>query len=374
MTMKYWNSKRIDSVNARYNIIVGERSNGKTTNILEKILRNFIKTGERGAILRRYEMEIAGHRGASVWNAIVDRGLVTELTDGEWDFIEYRSRAYYFAKYEDNGDKIVHREPFCFIFALSQTMRDKSNSYPNVTTIAFDEFMTRGEYLKDEFFLFQNMISTIVREKADAKVYMLGNTVTIYCPYFEDMGLDSIREIEPGVIRSYSMVDPKTGENVENAIAVERTPTTEGGKESDILFGFKTLNANMIVAGDWDFDYYPKMQFDYSKKTDVRLTAYLIYKGDLFRMRIIKRGINRTLFIEEVSSDTEIGERDILFQLKTSPSTYHFIDPSVNYGDRYTKVISRFIMRDELSYGSTLAGEALKHYLVEANKFSTVKF
>lgn len=372
--MKYWSSERIDSVNARYNIVVGERSNGKTTNILEKILKNYIDKGEKGAILRRYEMEIAGHRGASIWNAITARGLVSEWTDGEWEFVEYRSRAYYLARYKENGEKVVSKEAFCHIFALSQAMRDKSNSYPNVTTILFDEFMTRGEYLKDEFFLFQNMISTIVREKADAKIYMLGNTVTIYCPYFDDMGLDSIREIEPGTIRSYSMVNPQTGETIENAIAVERTPTTEDGKDSDIFFGFKTLNANMIVSGDWDFDYYPKMQFDYSKKKDVRLTAYLEYKGDLFRLRVIKRGINRTLFVEEIPYDTEIGERDVFYQLKSSPSTYHFIDPSANYGDRYTKVISSFIARDELSYGSTLAGEALKHYIADAQKFSTVKF
>lgn len=372
--MKYWSSEKIDSVGALYNIVVGERSNGKTTNILEKILWNYINKGERGAILRRYELEIRGHRGASVWNAIVDRGLVTEWTDGEWNFIEYRSRAYFLSRFDEKGNKIVNDEPLCYAFALSQTMRDKSNSYPNVTTIMFDEFMTRGEYIRDEFFLFQNMISTIVREKDNAKIYMLGNTVTIFCPYFDDMGLNSIREIKPGVIRSYSMVNPKTRDVIENAIAVERTPLTEGGKDSDIFFGFKTLHANMIVDGDWDFDYYPKMQFDFSKKKDVRLTAYLKFKNEVFRMRVIKRGLHRTLFIEEVPYDTEIGERVVVYKLEHSPNIYHFVDPATNYGDRYTSIIYRLVMRDEISYGSTLAGEAFKHYLAEAVNFSTVRF
>ena len=63
------------------------------------------------------------------------------------------------------------KQPFCYAFALSELEHDKSTAYPNVTTVLFDEFLSRKSYLPDEFVLFMNTLSTIIRERDNVKIY-----------------------------------------------------------------------------------------------------------------------------------------------------------------------------------------------------------
>ena len=51
---------------------------------------------------------------------------------------------------------------------------DKSNSYPSINTVIFDEFLTRRFYVPDEFILFMNVLSTIIRLRDNVKIFMLG--------------------------------------------------------------------------------------------------------------------------------------------------------------------------------------------------------
>ena len=50
---KFYSLKTILSKDAQYNIIFGERSNGKTYSVLKYGLEKFCKTGEQTAIVRR---------------------------------------------------------------------------------------------------------------------------------------------------------------------------------------------------------------------------------------------------------------------------------------------------------------------------------
>ncbi|MFV3037454.1 phage DNA encapsidation protein, partial [Klebsiella pneumoniae] len=81
---------------------------------------------------------------------------------------------------------------------------DKSTSFPDIDLIIFDEFLTNRLYLNDEFILFMNTVSTIVRRREDVKIYMLGNTVNKYCPYFAEMGLEHIPKMTQGTIDVYA--------------------------------------------------------------------------------------------------------------------------------------------------------------------------
>ena len=93
--------------------------------------------------------------------------------------------------------------PFAFGFAITSQEHDKSTSYPNVRTILYDEFLTRNAYIPDEFVLFCNVLSTVIRQRDDVKIFMLGNTVNKYCPYFKEMGLNNITKQKQGTIDIY---------------------------------------------------------------------------------------------------------------------------------------------------------------------------
>src|SRR5690606_4040116 len=110
---------------------------------------------------------------------------------------------------------------------LSDTEHNKSISYPRVEIIFFDEFITKHLYLNDEFILFMNTISTIVRQRTNVTIYMCGNTVDKYCPYFKEMGLNHVHKMEQGTIDVYRYGNSKL------TVAVEYCASTKRKKKNN---------------------------------------------------------------------------------------------------------------------------------------------
>ena len=179
----YYSLDSILQRNAQYNIIFGERSNGKTYAVLKYGVENYIRTGKQIALVRRFIEDIRGKRGDVLFNALSANGEIEKMTKGRYTFIKHVNRRFYLAyRDEDLGKDVCDSTPLGYSFALNEMEHDKSTSYPDITTIMFDEFLTRQVYLKDEFVTFMNVISTIVRNRDDVKIFMLGNTVNKYCP------------------------------------------------------------------------------------------------------------------------------------------------------------------------------------------------
>ena len=79
----------------------------------------------------------------------------------------------------DEDDKLVKDTIPCgFVFDLSGMEHYKSVAFPDITTIVFDEFMARRGYLPNEFELFQNVLSTIIRLRDNVKILMLADVTT----------------------------------------------------------------------------------------------------------------------------------------------------------------------------------------------------
>ena len=200
---------RLDNIlkhDADYNIIFGERSNGKTYAALEYGVKRFVESGfkEQTAIVRRWREDIKGKRAETLYSALTSNDRIRELTNGEYSEVFYFNGRWYLSNYDEDLQKHVpHTKPLAYSFALSEMEHDKSTSYPDITTIVFDEFLTRRYYLPDEFILFMNVLSTIIRHRSNVKIFMLGNTVNKYCPYFAEMGLKHIGQMEQGTIDIY---------------------------------------------------------------------------------------------------------------------------------------------------------------------------
>jgi len=221
MHQKFYSLKSILEKKAQYNIIIGESSNGKTCAVLNAVLKyaieRYLQTGEQLAIVRRWRDDFIGKRGATMFDALEANKEIFKLSKGKWTSVYYCASRWYLCKYVSKDIREVDEKPFAYGFSLTSMKHDKSTSYPEITTICFDELLTRTTYLPDEFVLFMNAISTIVRNRTNVKIFMLGNTVNKYSPYFKEMGLKHIAEMQPGDIDVY-----KYGESAP-AVAVEYT-------------------------------------------------------------------------------------------------------------------------------------------------------
>ena len=261
MEIKFYSLDEILKKHAQYNIIIGERSNGKTYATLLYCLKQYVKDGSQFAVIRRWKEDIRGKRAQTIFNGIVDNDEITTITNGNYNNVYYNSGKWYLCKYDESLKKpICDNNPFAYGFSLTDMEHDKSTSYPNIRNIVFDEFITRTMYIPDEFVTFMNCISTIVRHRNDVKIFMLGNTVNKFCPYFNELGLSNIQKQKQGTIDLYQY--GKSGLKV----AVEYCDSLNISKPSDVYFAFNNPKLKMVTSGVWELDIYPHLPIKYAPK------------------------------------------------------------------------------------------------------------
>lgn len=353
--MKYYSLKKILEYNAQYNMIIGERSNGKSYSALNYGLEQ-TKKGKQFAVVRRWLDDFKGKRGAEMFSALVANGEIEKATNGKWDKVYYYSQRWYFAREDENG-KLVHaEEPFAYAFALTAMEHDKSTSYPNINTIIFDEVLTRGGYLPDEFVLFMNVISTIVRHRNDVKIFMLGNTVNKYCPYFKEMGLRHIKDMKPNDIDVYTYGDSDL------RVAVEySTIPNKQKKSSDTYFAFNNPKLKMITSGVWEIDIYPHCPYKYKPK-DIKYMFFICFDENILQCEIIAIDKKTFLFIHRKTTEIKDADKRLIYSTEYSALPNYRRKITKAFTD-IEKVIQQFFIKDKVFYADNEVGDIVNNYL-----------
>ena len=362
---KYYSLDNIESKHAHYNVIFGERSNGKTYAVLYKIVENYLKNDRDGAIIRRWQDDFKSKRGQMMFAGLTENGIISKLSNGLWDHVDYYAGRFYMACYqvEENGQKKSVRDvkPFCYGFALSAMEHDKSTSYPRIDIIVFDEFLTRESYFQDEFILFMNTISSIARLRKDIKIYMLGNTVNKYCPYFSEMGLTNIKNMKPGDIDVYQY-----GES-ELRVAVEYADNADSkNKESNVLFAFNNPKLSMITHGAWEIDIYPHLPMKYNT-LDIMFTYFIIWNDEMLQCEIIHKNDCVFTYIHRKTTEIKDPEHDIVYTTEFSPrpNYYRNIKRSI---DTLSRKINTFFSKYKIFYQDNEVGEIVRNYCIWCDK------
>lgn len=362
MKTKYYTLDRILSENADYNIIYGERSNGKTTAVLAYAIKDYISSNyvNQLAIVRRWEEDFKGKNGQQMFESVVSLGWITDWTDGEYNSIYYYSQRWYFCRYNDKGEKEKQAEfPFAMGFSITAEEHYKSTSYPNIKTILYDEFITRGMYLPDEFIKFQNLLSTLIRLRNDVKIFMCGNTINQFCPYFSEMGLTHIREQKKGSIDIYTYgdgVDPLK-------VAVEYSEFAGKKKNSNKYFAFDNPKLRMITDGGWEIDIYPHLPVKYLPK-DVLYTYYVCFDNYIMECEIIYSNELQNIFtfIHRKTTPIRHDNTNIVYQCDYCAKFNYRRKISQPY-DKLMSFIWKFYIEDNVYYQDNHLGEVMRNYL-----------
>lgn len=361
MNSGYYSYERIDATNAHYRMIIGERSNGKTYGALLKIVKNYVDNGKQSAYIRRYREDFVGKRGNHLFDSLINDNKISELTGGEWNCVYYYSGAWWLAVKEDGNSKVIKDDkPFCFGFALNNVEHDKSVTYPNITLVVFDEFLSRNYYLNNEFVIFMNVLSTIIRQRDDVVVYMLGNTVSKYAPYFAEMGIDRIKDMEQGQIDVYAYGESKLRVAVEYAEALD-----DSMKQSKDYFAFNNPALSMITGGEWEFDLYPHMIYKYRPK-DVKLNYFIDFDDELLHCEIIKVDGGVITFVHRKTTEIK-NAKDIVFTTKIDANPYHYRRITKPTTEK-TKLIYDLLKSEKVFFQDNSVGESMKNYLMWCQK------
>lgn len=356
--IQYYSLNRILEVKAHYNVIIGERSNGKTyATLLHAINEYFNGNGGELAIIRRWQEDIRGNRARDIFTAILQDGHIARLSNGKYEGLYYYAGKFFFCNYDEDGKALYNQDDiFCHLFALSDTEHNKSISFPNVKTIVFDEFMTRGTYLPSEFVLFMNTLSTIVRQRKDVTIFMLGNTVNKYSPYFKEMGLKNISKMKQGSIEVYTYGESDLKVAVEYCASVG-----ESKKQSNVYFAFDNPRLQMITTGAWELDLYPHLPVKYSPK-DIQLIYFIKFDDNIYQCEIIQKDGEMFTYIHDKTSPIKNEDEDIVYSLEYSHKLNYcrnIFKPTHKVG----KAIAWFFKADKVFYQDNSVGDAINNYL-----------
>lgn len=355
---KFYSLDNILTHNADYNVIYGERSNGKTTAVLKYALIDFIKSGYKNqlAVIRRWDEDLKPKEASQMMENLVKLGWVEEYTNGLYNSIYYYSKRWYLCFYDEDGKKVIQTDtPFALGFSISNEEHYKSTPYPDVRTILFDEFITRKFYLPEEFIKFQNLLSTIIRLRDDIKIFMCGNTVNKFCPYFNEMGLTGVRKQKIGTIDIYNY-----GESTLK-VAVEYSDFPSKKKASNKYFAFDNPKLQMITSGSWEIDIYPHLPHKYNPK-DVVYRFFIDFDRELLEGEIIS--LNDTMFIFLHRKTTPIKQDTEWLVYQSTPDYRRNYRTNIlkPYG-KPDKIITHLIQTEKIFYQDNEVGEIMNNYL-----------
>lgn len=235
----YWNILKILGLHCDYNLVIGQRGNGKTYGCLKYFLEFYKSTKKRFCYIRRWDEDIKAYRMEQLFAPF--RNLIDELFGEEYS-IQYRNHKFYLVN--GNGTKV---DTIGYVLSLSSSHHTKSISYTNVGNILYDEFirMAGEQELKDELSRFDNTLSTIIRgDNTNVVIWMLANTVSKYSPYFLRFGID-INKVEQGSIIKKE-IKLETGDILKVALEY-----CEFNKDASEKISKYTTNA-MIKSGKWE--------------------------------------------------------------------------------------------------------------------------
>ena len=354
--MKYYSLNKINKKNATYNVIFGERSNGKTYATLKQVLENYFNDGSQFAYIRRWSVDVQPKRMNNLFNAIIEDGYLEKLSGGKFTAIFYRTGRFYLCTYNDKGKPIYNEEDIIgYAFSLSENEHNKANSYPRITTIIFDEFLTNKIYLPDEFILFMNTVSTIVRQRTNVKIYMLGNTVNKFCPYFKEMGLTNILTMKQGTIDLYTYGETKL------KVAVEYADSKKKFKKNNFYFAFNNPKLKMITGGAWELNIYPHAPVKWLPK-NIIFTYFIDFNDSLYQCEIINKDANVFTYIHEKTTPLKNPDKDIIYTLDYNPKINYNINILKPLND-YQNKITWFFTHDRVYYQNNNVGDAINNYL-----------
>ncbi|HCK2034337.1 TPA: phage DNA encapsidation protein [Enterococcus faecium] len=146
--------------------VIGARGIGKTYGYKKFVVNRFIKHGEQFIYLRRFKTELKK----------IPQFFKTMAKEFPEHKLEVKGKEFYC------DDKLMG-----WAVPLSTWGIEKSNEYPDVRTILFDEFLiekSKITYLPNEAEALLNMMETVFRDRTNTRCILLSNATSVVNPYF----------------------------------------------------------------------------------------------------------------------------------------------------------------------------------------------
>ena len=360
----YYDIGPIDATNAVYRMIIGQRSNGKTYSVCRHMVEDYFSKGHRSAYIRRWDEDIQPKHLASLFAPHYK--LIEELSGGEYNSVFYRAKEFHLCYIDEEGKKVAQDpEAFCITASINTAEHTKGQDRGEIHLILFDEFMTRQGYLQNEFIQYCNLLSSLIRNRDDAIIYMCANTVNRYCPYFKEMGLKDVETMPQGQVYVY------TYGNMDLTVAVEYCdPVKATEKVASKYFAFDNPQLEMITTGAWELQFYPRPTYKIFEE-DIKYRFYIHFGETMLCGEIVKptdkeHRTDLFIFIHPQTKDIEIDSKTVLYTDEFTTSICHVRFLSDQPTELHRLITSLF-KKKSVCFSDNETGEIVRNWLIEVN-------
>ena len=300
-------------------VTLSERARGKTTNLLLFGMLLWWHYGTGICYVRSSEQMIVPKQSKDLFSNIISWGYVEKISNGKYNTVVYKSRRWYFAHADENGEiDLQAPEAFCIMLSIDKNEQYKSVLETKNDFILFDEFIERY-YYPNQFILFCDLCKTILRERKSAIIMLCANTIDINTPWFNEL---EIREKVESLHQGESIVATASlGTKVYVEILGKKEPRANKKQQifNKLYYGFSNPKLASITGSDtWAMYNYPHTP---EKFKIIQKNHYLIYNDHLVNMEICesKEG---TIFIN-CHLATKTYEDSVIYSLDFSTDLNH---------------------------------------------------
>ena len=353
--MKYYNLTKILKKNATYNIIIGERSNGKTYSALLYSLECYFNDGSQVAVVRRWGEDVKGRRAKNIYTQLEVNNEIHKLSNGQYTHIHHYAGKFFPCTYDNEKLIYDNKKVLGYTFSLTEYEHNKSISFPHINNIIFDEFLTNRMYLPDEFVLFMNTISSLIRLRDTVKIFMLGNTVNKFCPYFKEMGLSNILKMEQGDIDVYRYGESKL------KVVVEYCTSLKKYKKNNHYFAFNNPKLQMITSGAWELDIYPHLPIQF-KKSDIINIYFIDFNDQVYQCEIVNFNNSYLTYIHIKTTSIKDSDKCLIYTLQSHYQLNYNVNILKPQNEPQERILW-FFKTNRVFYQNNEVGDAINNYL-----------
>ena len=349
---------------ARWQIMMSDRSNGKTTNVLLIGMIMNVDYGTQIQYIRQREQMIAPKNSKDIFTTILEFDYVSKITNGKWNSVEYKAKRWYYCNRDIDGN-ITESANKHFMMMLSiDRQEDYKSSYnaPYGDYIVYDEFIGRYTPI-NEFVDFNQLLKTILRERLSGIIFLLANNINTEHQYFDELEImETCRLLTRG---DKQLIESARGTKANVVLFESRVQQKKERTEVNRLyFGWKNpLLTSITGERDWAIDDY---QHEPQGLHNVKILAsnfYIQHNNILIRLEV-RTSDEIPIYIHCYKAQ-EVHEDSVIFTLKD------IVDSRYIYGIGYTKThkwIYNLYKKNLFYYRTNIVGTLVTDYYTNARK------
>ena len=367
---------------ARYYFVLGGRGTGKTYPVIAEAITDAIQGKGLFGYIRRHKESLTTFNMQQTFGVHDD--LVDKLTGGQWNRIKYWQRRFWLERWEPNPDTgqmertAKNPEPIGAAYSMSTWETDKGADFgfsSGIKHIILDEALSKaGQYLNDEWGVFQNVISSLVRDRwqFDTKIWLLANPISKWTnPYFQNMGITKALLEKPG-ITEIKYPDDKGGTAMTSVFAYigltvgEIDPNREALYNTFFAFQNSKGKSKSITHGYWEMDDSARLPAGVYQESTKNRTVYCIFGEEKLAIDIMRYDYQNKYYLM-IYPTAKIRDKTYYLILGTSLDKYAIVGSDDSHP--IAQLIMRIYNTGQVYYSDDSTADAFHGFLLERIRY-----